>query len=169
VKTCAFSFAQLISRVTAAGSKLCLASLLVSSAALGTARPMPAALQRRRSRGATAGLKCERALASDSATEPRAQCFPDHKREVARADVVHLYAALYPVHMLALVLARRNGKPVVLAQHIAAIPYRNQLLRLLTRAMNRLLARPMLACADQVVFISKLTTNLSRPARDAGR
>jgi len=110
------------------------------------------------------------------------------KREVARADVVHLHDALYPAHILALILARRHAKPVVLTQHIAAIPYRNPALRLLMRAMNRLLARPMLACADQVVFISKRTakafqdvnycrpprmifngvdTGIFRPARDA--
>jgi glycosyltransferase involved in cell wall biosynthesis len=119
---------------------------------------------------------------------PGVSAFRTIKREVARADVVHLHDALYPAHMLAFMLARRHGKPVVLTQHIAAIPYRNHLLRLLMRAMNRLLARPMLACADQVVFISKLTakafqdvdyrrpprmifngvdTGTFRPARDA--
>jgi glycosyltransferase involved in cell wall biosynthesis len=119
---------------------------------------------------------------------PGLSAFRIIKREVARADVVHLHDALYPAHMLALVLARRLGKPVVLTQHIATVPYRNSVLRLLMRAMNRLLARPMLACADQVVFISKRTakafqdvdyrrppriifngvdTGLFRPARDA--
>lgn len=119
---------------------------------------------------------------------PGPSAFRIIKREVARADVVHLHDALYLVHLLALVLARWQGKPVVLTQHIAAIPYRNRVLRLMMRAMNQLLTRPMLGYADQVVFISRLTakafqdvnyrrppemifngvdTAVFRPARDA--
>jgi len=119
---------------------------------------------------------------------PGLSAFRIIKREVACADVVLLHDALYPAHMLALILAQRHSKPVVLTQHISAIPYHNRALRLLMRAMNRLLARPMLAGADQVVFISKRTakdfqdvkyrrppriifngvdTEIFRPARDA--
>ena len=43
---------------------------------------------------------------------------------------------------------------VVLAQHIAAVPYSNPVLRGIMGAANALVARPMLATADQVVFIS---------------
>jgi glycosyltransferase involved in cell wall biosynthesis len=102
---------------------------------------------------------------------PALRAFRIIKSEVARADVVHVHDALYLAHLLALMLARWHGKPVVLTQHIAAIPYRNRVLRLMMRAMNRLLTRPMLACADQVVFISHLTAkafqdvNYRRPPR----
>ena len=88
---------------------------------------------------------------------PGFAAFKAIKREVAWADVVHLHDALYPAHILAHILARQLGKPVVLTQHIASVPYRNLLLRLVMRAMNRLITRSMLAAADQVVFISNAT------------
>ena len=88
---------------------------------------------------------------------PGFAAFKAIKREVAWADVVHLHDALYPAHILAHILARQLGKPVVLTQHIASVPYRNLLLRLVMRAMNWLITRSMLAAADQVVFISNVT------------
>ena len=60
-------------------------------------------------------------------------------------------------HVLAHILTRQLGKPVVLTQHIASVPYRNLLLRLVMRAMNRLITRSMFAAADEVVFISNVT------------
>ena len=88
---------------------------------------------------------------------PGFAAFKAIKREVAWADVVHLHDGLYLAHILAHILARQLGKPVVLTQHIASMPYRNLLLRLVMRAMNRLITRSMLAAADQVVFISNVT------------
>jgi glycosyltransferase involved in cell wall biosynthesis len=79
------------------------------------------------------------------------------RQGVAWADVVHLHDALYPTNVAAFALARLAGKPVVLTQHIAAVPYRNPVPRMAMRAMNRLVVRPMLARADQAIFISNLT------------
>jgi glycosyltransferase involved in cell wall biosynthesis len=78
---------------------------------------------------------------------PGLRAFGVIKREVARADVVHLHDVLYLVHLLALMSARWHGKPVVLTQDIDASPYRNRVLRLMMRAMIRLLTRQMLAGA----------------------
>jgi len=110
------------------------------------------------------------------------------RQQVARADVVHLHDALYPANIAAFVLARLAGKPVVLTQHIATVPYRHPLPRSIMRAMNLLLTGPMLADANQAVFISNVTaeafaniryrgpsriifngvdTDLFRPAADA--
>ena len=75
-------------------------------------------------------------------------------RAVLATDVVLLHDSLYPTNVVAMLAARRHGKPVVLVQHIAAVPYSNPVLRLVMRAANALIARPMLAAADQVVFIS---------------
>ena len=75
-------------------------------------------------------------------------------REVAAADAVLLHDSLYPTNILAMLAARWHRKPVVLAQHIAAVPYSNPVLRGIMGAANALIARPMLATADQVVFIS---------------
>jgi glycosyltransferase involved in cell wall biosynthesis len=79
------------------------------------------------------------------------------RREVARADVVHLHDALYPANIAAFVFARLAGKPVALTQHIATVPYRHPLPRAIMRVMNRLVTWPMLAHADQAVFISNVT------------
>jgi len=75
-------------------------------------------------------------------------------RAVRAADAVLLHDSLYPTNVVAMLAARWHRKPVVLAQHIAAIPYRNPVLRLIMSLANAVIARPMLASADQVVFIS---------------
>ncbi|MEO6341078.1 MAG: glycosyltransferase family 4 protein [Caulobacteraceae bacterium] len=78
-------------------------------------------------------------------------------QEVARADAVLLHDSLYATNVAAFMAARRAGKPVVVVQHIGEVPYSNPILRLMMRAANALIARPILARADQVVFISEIT------------
>src|SRR4029079_13185200 len=75
-------------------------------------------------------------------------------RQVRSADTVLLHDSLYPTNVVAMLAARWHRKPVVLTQHIAGIQYRNPLLRGIMCAANALIARPMLATADQAVFIS---------------
>ncbi len=75
-------------------------------------------------------------------------------RAVKTTDCVLLHDSLYPTNVAAMLAARWHAKPVVLVQHIAAVPYSNPVLRLVMRAANALIARPMLAAADQAVFIS---------------
>jgi glycosyltransferase involved in cell wall biosynthesis len=79
------------------------------------------------------------------------------RREVAASDVVMIHDALYPANVAAFLFARWFGKPVMVTQHIGVIPYANPILRFLLRAMNAVVTRPVLAAADQVVYISKLT------------
>jgi glycosyltransferase involved in cell wall biosynthesis len=78
-------------------------------------------------------------------------------RAVKATDVVLLHDSLYPTNVVARLAARAHAKPVVITQHIGVVPYTNPLLRVLMRAANRLITRPMLAAADQVVFISETT------------
>lgn len=75
-------------------------------------------------------------------------------REVRDSDAVLLHDSLYPTNVVAMLAARWYSKPVVLTQHIAAVPYKNPVLRAVMATANALIARPMLATADQVVFIS---------------
>lgn len=75
-------------------------------------------------------------------------------RAVKATDAVLLHDSLYPTNVVAMLAARWHLKPVVLVQHIAAVPYSNPVLRIVMRAANVLIARPMLSAADQVVFIS---------------
>lgn len=75
-------------------------------------------------------------------------------REVGRADALVIHDALYVTSIAALLMARARAKPVVLIQHIAAIPFASALLGGVMRLANRVVTRPMLAAADEVVFIS---------------
>src|SRR6476469_2849559 len=79
------------------------------------------------------------------------------RREVANAEIVLLHDTLYPANIAAFLFARWARKPVVVTQHIAAVPYRNLLLHGLMALMNRWVARPILAGANQVIFISETT------------
>jgi glycosyltransferase involved in cell wall biosynthesis len=72
-------------------------------------------------------------------------------------EVVLLHDCLYLSNIAAFLSARRRGVPVVIVQHIGAVPYRNAALRLLMKLANALVTRPLLASAQQVVFISELT------------
>lgn len=76
------------------------------------------------------------------------------RRAVRQANVVVIHDALYATSILAMVFAAIARKPVVLIQHIAAIEFANPVMRGLMWLANRLVTRPMLRSADQVVFIS---------------
>lgn len=75
-------------------------------------------------------------------------------RAVQRCDVVHLHDALYLGNIAAYLHAKRLRKPVVVTQHVGAIPYSSRLLRGLLGAANRGLGRLVLGGADRCVFIS---------------
>ena len=75
-------------------------------------------------------------------------------RQCGRADAVVIHDALYITSIAAMLMAKLRRKRVVLIQHIAAIPFASRVLRAAMRLANRLVTRPMLAMADEVVFIS---------------
>lgn len=78
-----------------------------------------------------------------------------HLKDAVRAcDILHIHDFIYPAHLLSLYWAKRQGKPVVLTQHIGDIDYPNPLFRLLLRVINRSVGRRMMRMAEQVVFIS---------------
>ncbi|MEX2049123.1 MAG: glycosyltransferase family 4 protein [Gemmatimonadota bacterium] len=60
---------------------------------------------------------------------------------VRRADVVHAQDALYLTTVAALALARREGVPSVLTQHVAFVPQGNAALDLVQRAAIRTIGR----------------------------
>ena len=76
-------------------------------------------------------------------------------RAVRDSDALLLHDALYPTNIVAMLASRWLGKPVVLVQHIGAIEYRNPITRRLMSAATALITRPILAAANQVVFISE--------------
>jgi glycosyltransferase involved in cell wall biosynthesis len=79
------------------------------------------------------------------------------RREVRDADAVLLQDSLYPLCIAAFLFARNWRKPVVIAQHVGIVPYRNPVFRWLMGLANRVVARPMLARADRVAFFSEIT------------
>ena len=86
---------------------------------------------------------------------------------VRRSDAVVIHDALYATSILGMIIAKLHGKPVVLIQHIAAIPFRSPALRLLMRLANLVVTRPMLWAADVRIFISDTVRHdlLGTPAR----
>lgn len=71
-----------------------------------------------------------------------------------RAEVVVIHDALYCTSILAMVFAKMQRKPVILVQHVAEIAFASAVMRRVMALANRIVARPMLRGADQVVFIS---------------
>lgn len=70
------------------------------------------------------------------------------------ADVVVIHDALYCTSIVATGFAKLQRKPVILVQHVAEIAFASAVMRRVMALANRLVARPMLRGADQVVFIS---------------
>jgi len=43
---------------------------------------------------------------------------------IRRADVLHVHGSLYPASILAALLARRRGTPLIVTEHVGFVPYR---------------------------------------------
>ena len=76
------------------------------------------------------------------------------RRAVGECDALHLHDTLYMGNACAFLFAWMARKPVLVTQHIGAIPYRSRVLRALVSAFNRTLARVILSRADKVLFVS---------------
>lgn len=72
---------------------------------------------------------------------------------VERCDAVHLHESIYPGNVFAFLFARRRGKPVIVTQHVGAIPY-HPIARAKLWLLNRTIGRAVLSGADKVFFIS---------------
>lgn len=98
---------------------------------------------------------------------------PGAWREVFRAaraaQVILVHDALYTTSIAACLAARWHRKPLVIVQHVGLVAYRNPLLRWLMRLANRLIALPVLRCADHVIFISDAVMRYFAGAVAAGR
>jgi len=78
-------------------------------------------------------------------------------RRLASVDVLLVHDCLYLSNIAAFVMAKCRRRPIVVIQHIAAVPYSNPLIRSVMALGNALATRTMLRQADQVVFISATT------------
>lgn len=73
---------------------------------------------------------------------------------IRQCDALHLHDTLYMGNLCAYLFARMARKPILVTQHIGAIPYDNRLLRSLLEFLNRTLARAVLSRAHKVFFVS---------------
>lgn len=89
-------------------------------------------------------------------------------RAVRWSDAVLLQDSLYPMCVAAFLFARLWRRPVVVAQHVGIVPYRNPVFRGVMGLLNRLVARPILARAEAVAFFSEITANYFAPLRRRG-
>jgi glycosyltransferase involved in cell wall biosynthesis len=78
-------------------------------------------------------------------------------REVRRSDAVLLQDSIYPMCVVAFLAARLWRRPVVIAQHVGIVPYRNPVFRRIMALLNWAIARKMLARAERVAFFSEIT------------
>ena len=78
-------------------------------------------------------------------------------RAIRMSDAVIIHDALYVTSISAMVAARLSGRPVILIQHIAEIPFASRLMRLAMKMANYVITLPMLRTAHQVIFISGIT------------
>lgn len=81
------------------------------------------------------------------------------------ADVVVIHDALYCTSILAMVFAKLQRRPVILIQHVAEIAFASAMMRRVMALANRVVTRPMLRSADQVVFISDTVRQFFANAR----
>jgi len=84
-------------------------------------------------------------------------------RLVKWADALHVHDCLYPSSALAVVLARRAGKPVLLSQHMGFVHYRISPLNWLERTLYATLGRAVLRGASRVVFVTPGAARYARP------
>ena len=75
-------------------------------------------------------------------------------RETGKSDVMHLHDVLYFGSILAWLFSLVRGIPVVVTQHIGAVPFQSTILRMIHSLANRSLGWLILSSADQVIFIS---------------
>jgi rhamnosyl/mannosyltransferase len=68
------------------------------------------------------------------------------------ADIVHVHDCLYPGSALAVFLANRRQRPVLLTQHIGFVPYRSPVLMWIQSAAYLTLGRAVLRAATRVVL-----------------
>ncbi len=72
-------------------------------------------------------------------------------------DIVLAHDAIYMTSVAAFLASRVYRKPFVVVQHISVVRYRSAVLSALMHAANRRLVEPILAKAEQVIFISETT------------
>lgn len=74
-------------------------------------------------------------------------------REVRKADVLLLHDSLYLANIIAYLIAKLRGVPIIVVQYTRRVPTGTALLDLVIKIATVLVTHPMLSHAEQVVFI----------------
>lgn len=80
-------------------------------------------------------------------------------RHIKQVDLVHLHEYIYLGNILAFYIAKKQGKPVVITQHIGFIPFTNKLFCWLLKLVNHTLGKFILTRCDRTVFCSQVIRN----------
>ena len=75
-------------------------------------------------------------------------------RAIGKADAVHVHEHLYASSILAVLIARLRGRPVIITQHMGALGLPTRALTLLYETGAKVLGRLMFPLASRSVFIS---------------
>ena len=75
-------------------------------------------------------------------------------RAVCDSDAVHIHESVYLGSVFAYLFAKRRGKPILVTQHVGAIPFDRRTLRMALGLLNRSVGRMVLGGAERVFFIS---------------
>jgi len=74
-------------------------------------------------------------------------------RALARADVLHAHGALYPTSVLASLVSKRQGIPLVLTEHVGFVEYRSSALNAAQRAAWSLIGDAVVRQASAVTAV----------------
>lgn len=77
-------------------------------------------------------------------------------RQIKQVDLVHLHEYIYIGNLIAFYIAKKQGKPVIITQHIGFIPFSNKLFSFLLKLVNNTLGKYILSRCDRTVFCSKV-------------
>ncbi len=77
-------------------------------------------------------------------------------RQIKQVDLIHLHEYIYLGNILAFYIAKKQGKPVVITQHIGFIPFSNPLFCWLLKLVNHTVGKFILSRCDRTVFCSQV-------------
>ena len=87
---------------------------------------------------------------------------------VREADLVYLHDYIYVGSLAAFSMAKILRKPILITQHVGAVPFRSRLMSRMLTVANLTLGRTMLKYADAAAFVSNTVRTLFLPDGSAG-
>jgi glycosyltransferase involved in cell wall biosynthesis len=88
---------------------------------------------------------------------------------IREADLVYVHDYIYIGSLAAFSMAKIQRKPILVTQHVGAVPFRNSMVRRLLALANLTLGRAMLKYADEAAFVSTVVKKLFLPDGKTGR